>query len=224
MVQKKKNLDRLLEGLLKEDTPPVVPQSSQEFAPVESEVLKNTSLDQTVDRYLVRYEREAVPMSNVYETVSPLSTFLLTEQEEDDLDLDLGGDEEEAPAGDDMDMDLGGGDDPMAAPEGGGEAPAGGEVAAPATMATPKMNVNDFARAVARLIGNFEALLDPKSTIINRAEAYVASNYDKRTAEELVQILEVNYSLTPTDNSNTATPDNEFPDTYMPGASGGGAA
>ena len=222
----KKNLENLLENILSEDVPPPQPTSTQDFAPVESQAVKNTSLDQTVDRYLVRYEREAVPMSNVYESVEGLTSFLLKEQE--DEDLDLGGEEEEAPAddagGDELGGDLGG-DDPLGDLGGGAEdpaAPGGGEAApAPAASATPRLNVNDFARAVARLVNNFEALLDPKSTILNRAEAYIASNYDQRTAEELMQILEVNYSLTPVETANTATPEEEFPTPYTAGAWGG---
>ena len=135
--------------------------------------------------------------------------------------------EEDAPA-DDAGGDLGGGDLGDLGGDLGGDAPADG--AAPAAggqpvVATPKINLNDFARSVARLANNFQALLDPRSTIINRAEAYITNNYDQRTAQELMQILEVNYSLTPTDVENTATPgESEFPQPYAAGAFGGGAA
>ena len=221
MTKKKQNsFDLFLETLLKEDVPPPVPQSSQDFAPVAPP--KNISLDQSIDRYFVRYEKESTPTNEMQEALAIKNKSFLLEQ--------LGPDEEEEPApeedapADDAGGDLGGGD----LGDLGGDAPA--DPAAPAAggqpvVATPKINLNDFARSVARLANNFQALLDPKSTIINRAEAYITNNYDQRTAQELMQILEVNYSLTPTDVENTATPgESEFPQPYAAGAFGGGAA
>ncbi len=221
MTKKKQNsFDLFLETLLKEDVPPPVPQSSQDFAPVAPP--KNISLDQSIDRYFVRYEKESIPTNEMQEALAIKNKSFLLEQ--------LGPDEEEEPApeedapADDAGGDLGGGD----LGDLGGDAPA--DPAAPAAggqpvVATPKINLNDFARSVARLANNFQALLDPKSTIINRAEAYITNNYDQRTAQELMQILEVNYSLTPTDVENTATPgESEFPQPYAAGAFGGGAA
>lgn len=226
MTKKKPNqFDVFLEYLLKEDVPPVPPQSSQEFAPVAPP--KNISLDQSIDRYFVRYEKESIPTNEVQEALAIKNKSFLYEQ------LDKPEDEEEpAPeddAADDAGGDLGGGDlgdlggdlgSPPADDAGAAPAPGGQPV-----VATPKINLNDFARSVARLANNFQALLDPKSTIINRAEAYITNNYDQRTAQELMQILEVNYSLTPTDVQNTATPgESEFPQPYTAGAYGGGAA
>lgn len=217
-MPKKTRLDNLLENLLKEDVPPTPPESSQEFAPVEQ---KNISLDQTVDRYLVRYEREAIPTNEVYESLDHLAeqlddAGLDDEPLEDEPPADAGG-EDEGGLGD-LGGDLGGGDD--AGDASGGDGGAVGQ--ASPVVATPRINLNDFARALARLVNNYEALLDPKTTLLNRAEAYIASNYDQRTAEELMQILEVNYNLAPATNENTATPDNEFPEPYTAGAWGGG--
>jgi len=180
---------------------------------------------------IVRYEKESIPTNEMQEALAIKNKSFLFEQ--------LGPDEEEEPApeedapaddapADDAGGDLGGGDLGDLGGDLGGDAPADG--AAPAAggqpvVATPKINLNDFARSVARLASNFQALLDPRSTIINRAEAYITNNYDQRTAQELMQILEVNYSLTPTDVENTATPgESEFPQPYAAGAFGGGAA
>ena len=230
MTKKKQNsFDLFLETLLKEDVPPPVPQTSQDFAPVTPP--KNISLDQSIDRYFVRYEKESIPTNEMQEALAIKNKSFLFEQ--------LGPDEEEEPApeedapaddapADDAGGDLGGGDLGDLGGDLGGDAPADG--AAPAAggqpvVATPKINLNDFARSVARLANNFQALLDPRSTIINRAEAYITNNYDQRTAQVLMQILEVNYSLTPTDVENTATPgESEFPQPYAAGAFGGGAA
>jgi hypothetical protein len=208
-------LDLFLEFLLKEDVPP--PESSQDFDTPQPE--KNISLDQTVDRYLIRYEQESIPINDMYESLFRKKSFML-EQLEDDL-----GDEEEVVDDDDAgdlggDLgDLGGVDDGL-----GGDAGGEDEAAKP-VLSTPKINLNDFARSVARLVNNFQALLDPKSTILNRVEAYITNNYDAKTANELMQTLETNYSLKPTDVDNTTHQgDSQFPQPYAVGAtsSGGG--
>ena len=223
--------DSLLENILAEDVPPVPPESSAEFEPVEQ---VNMSLDQVVDRYIVRYERDSIPTNEVYESFDKFhaSLFLLEQDDLEPLDDDEDLGDDDAAGGD---LDLGGGDDLPADDAGGGlggeplgggdaEAPVPGETVAPAVAATPQININDFARAMARLVGNFEALLDPKSVIINRAEAYIASNYDQRTADEFRQVLEVNYGFSPADNTNTASPtESEFPTPYTAGANGAGA-
>lgn len=254
-IHKKRSVGKttdLIESLyqfLNEDVPPVQPTSTQDFAPV-TQVMKNVSLDQAVDRYLVRYEKESLPAANgmpqppnapvaavipqpppapangVYESLNHLLEQL------DDLDEEEPADDEEAPAddgglgGETDDLggdDLGGGAGPA---DGGGAPPAGG--AAPAVPAAPvanapRINLAAFTQAVARLANNYNNLLDPKTIILNRAEAYIKNNYDERTATEMMQTLEVNYGLKPVDLSNPttgATP--EYPQPYTVGALGGG--
>lgn len=213
-------VERFMENLYRtilEDVPTPPPTSSAEFAPIETP--QNISLDQAVDRYLVRYERESIPTNNVYESLDRLLEQLDEEEPEE---------EEEAPpaddaAPDDLGGDLGGGDAGGlggGAPEGGGADPA---APAAAITNTPRINLVDFARSVARLVNNYNALLDPKSTILNRAEAYIKSNYDERTAKELMQMLETNYSLKPTEMEQATSTPEEFPQPYMAGAWGGGA-
>lgn len=216
---KTKQVSSLLEYLLKEDVPVAPPQSSQEFAPVQTP--KNISLDQTVDRYFVRYEKESIPTNDVYETRIHKKSFI-KEQLDDDLG-DLGGDDEEPEEGlDDLSGDLGG--DDLGGEDGGdlgGDAEADAGESEP-VVATPKINLNDFARSVARLVNNFQSLLDPKTVILNRAESYITNNYDQRTAQELMQVLEQNYGLKPVEVENTATQsESEFPQPYTAGAWGG---
>jgi len=233
---------------LNEDVPPTQPTSTQDFAPV-TQVMKNVSLDQAVDRYLVRYEKESLPAANgmpqppnapvaavipqppvsapaVYESLDHLLEQL------DDLDEEEPAEDEEAPAEDDGGLggatdDLGGGDD-----LGAGAAPApdasGGGGAAPAAPAapvvnTPRINLAAFTQAVARLANNYNNLLDPKTIILNRAEAYIRNNYDERTAIEMMQTLDTNYGLKPVDMSNPTTGSTpEYPQPYTVGALGSG--
>jgi len=91
---------------------------------------------------------------------------------------------------------------------------------------TPKINLNDFCRSVARLINNYDALLNPRTIIVNRIEAYIANNYDERTAKHFMQIMERNYGLHPTE-VEYGNERNEFPtpvagSALLGGGGGGG--
>lgn len=249
MRKPNKKLRRIFESLLKEDVPAQIPTNSQQFATApQSDAFMNTSLDQNVDRYLVRYERESIPMqgTNAVQSVATenfkrYSLKKIFEQEEvEDEELDLGGDEDLDLGGDeDLDLDLGGDEDldlDLGGDEGGGmdvggfdfgsggdEPSGGGGGTKPqAVMNMPQININEFARSVARLVSNYDSLLDPKSTIINRARLYIRNNYDERMAEELMQILEVAYQLTPAQATTSNVSQDTFPTPYAAGSYTGG--
>lgn len=219
------NLKNFLDDLLKEDNPTPPPENTQEVAPVEAP--KDVSLDQLVDRYLIRYEKESIPTVDDYEdelygenvdlNTSAVLKDALNEAEEDELDL--GGGEEEADPLPEEDfgteegagLDLG---DDESAPE--DDTDSDTAEAEPTVTATPQINLQDFARSVARLVNNYEQLLNPREAILNRVEAYIQSNYDKRTAEELMEILDTNYSLR-TQNEEEENQE-QFPTPYSAGA------
>jgi len=178
-------------GLIKEDEQAPYPSALRDVAPVEAPL--NVSLDQAVDKYLVRYEREAIPTSALYEkaftkrSLSSLFEAILREQ-----------DDAAAPPEEDPMADAGGGGDPAAgggADDGSGGG-GGGGAGKPLTK-TPRININNFAMSVARLINNYESLMDPKSIILNRAKQYIQTNYDERTGKELLDILSNTYDLRP---------------------------
>jgi hypothetical protein len=212
MTNKTDNLENLLENLLKEADPIQRPQSMADTAGVEK---KEHSLDQALDRYLVQYEREAIPTSEMYENtnLSKLTNYLFEQEEEaaadeedaGDLDLttpDTGGDVGPDVGGGGLDLDLGGA---------GGEADAAGEAAGPAVIETPKINLEDFARSVARLVNNVQSLIDLKSIVLNRAELYIRNNYNERTARELVDILDRSYDLKAVNQGDHHMTDANFP-------------
>lgn len=161
----------------------------KKIADFSSRPYKPVSLDQIVDRYLIRYEKESIPTAEdedmkttmmnevaVFNNIKDLTNFLF---------------EQDAPPPADL------------PPMGGG---AGGPPKPAPVLATPTINLNDFARSVARLVNNFEALLDPKTVLLNRAEAYIASNYDEKTARFFKEIMENNYGLKPQST--------EYPETH----------
>lgn len=186
--------------VLKEQMPQTeYPQQMADFAPIPQ---KNVSLDQVVDKYIVRYERESMPQSNSPgpgpTDASAPSPETLEERQLRGLMNILFEQDAPPPPPDDGGGDLGGGGGDDGG--GSGKAPEG-----PPVVNTPKINLNDFTRSMARLINNYDALLNPKSIILNRAEAYIKSNYDERTAKMFMQIMERNYGVHPTNTEYTST-------------------
>jgi hypothetical protein len=163
----------------------------------DSMIETNASLDQIVDRYLLQYEKEAVPLNAEPQEQLPQrqpvaerkrrSHFFrfLYEQETPPADA-----EATAP---DSGADIGGGD-----MSGGESTDSGGEPGEEApTAPVPKINIRDFAEGIARLVNNYQTLLDPKSVILSRAMFYISKNYSPRLAKEMMGILERDFGLTP---------------------------
>ena len=158
----------------------------------------NISLDQLVDRYLRQYEKEGVGGNSTTSDTHPMQERKASWR--DDFFKIL----KEAP-----------GDDPNAAPPGGGDAgmDAGldmgglgdmgmddmGDESAPEEKPSgpevlpPNLDVERFAELVFGLMSNYENLLDPKTTIMNRAEAFVAKNYSPRHAEKLKTFIQTKF-------------------------------
>lgn len=170
----------------------------KKIADFSKQKLKPVSLDQVIDRYLIRYEKESIPISDNIglnklpmleikngNNVKFLHKFLF--EQEDPV---AAGDEEK-PTGDDASVAT--------------DSSTGTEEKT-SVFKTPIINLNDFARSVARLINNFEALIDPKTIILNRAEAYISSNYDSQTAKQFTETMEQNYGI-----HSTST---EYPEEY----------
>lgn len=212
-MKKKKNLNEFMDFLLKEDNNIPQPQSSYETRPVDQP--KDVSLDQVVDRYIVRYEKESIPTTNSYEgemfeNVKHFGTVLTEVLNE--ADDELPAEEPADPASND-----GFGDDLGSTTEvgGGGTKQADAEAERP-IINTPQINLQEFAKNVARLVNNFETLLNPKDIILNRVENYVLTNYDQRTAEEFMSVLDTNYGLrTPEKRDEN---ENDIPTPYAAGA------
>lgn len=223
---KKPKKKGLLETLLFEAESAIAPSETD---PVN---VPDVSLDQKVDRYLVRYEKEAIPTSDDYAVDGQVQARVNAAGNPQGVALgngqpvqfeskrprkgllesllfeapgDPGEEEDPMAAGGDPAAAGGMGADPMAAggdmglgadPAAGGAAPAA--PAAPPVIDTPKMNMNNYTRAVARLINNYEALMDPKTTILNRAKEYIRVNYDEATATMFEQTMQEQFGISAT--------------------------
>ena len=192
----KNNLDSLLENVLLEDNPVPPPTNIQSFT--QPETPKNASLDQAVDRYIVRYEKESIPTSETYENELFENKVLNFK----DILKEAFLKEADEPS-----------DAPMPAPSAD---PNTGEKKEMPIMATPQINLQDFARNVARLVNNFEELLNPKDIILNRISEYIKVNYDEKTSKELMDMLNTTYSLRTLDQSEQD--DNQWPTSYAAGS------
>lgn len=104
-----------------------------------------------------------------------------------------------AGTGGDMGGDIG--SDPLGGAA-GGDAGMGGmdsgnqpEATQKPPVPKPQINLSLFTSKVARLISNFETLVDPKTIMVNRIYAFLRQNYDEKTAKEFLITLESTYEI-----------------------------
>lgn len=164
----------------------------------ESTLETNASLDQIVDRYLLQYEKEAVPLNAEPEDKLPQRQPVAERKQQRShfyrfiMEQDAPADAGAAPT------DTSGADAGVGGDTGGGDAGGGTEPGAEAAVApVPKINIRHYAEGVARLVNNYQTLLDPKSVILTRAMYYISKNYSPKLAKEMMGILERDFGLTP---------------------------
>ena len=194
--------------LLFEEGAPINPSDPQ---PIPME-LQNLSLDMAVDSYLMKYEKESLPTQQNYQVpgtdlgapgglipsntpnnpgITPTAPVGGIAMEHGFRKTFLGLLEADDAMGGDP---ATGGD--AGAPDAGGDAEAPPPPTGP-SVENPRFNVRNFAQSVARLVMNYEGLLDPKSTILNRARAYIEKNYDAGVARQMMDILATQFQLSP---------------------------
>ena len=61
--------------------------------------------------------------------------------------------------------------------------------------AVPQIDMETFAADVARLVKNYDSLLDMEAIILTKAEDYILSKYDQAHVEALLDILDLRYDL-----------------------------
>lgn len=137
------------------------------------------SLDAQVDRYLADYERNSKTESDPTDQLEwrdLVRRIILAEAPEDEEDPEAGGGGEE-----------------------GGEEEMPDDDAAVAEP-LPKLGLDDidteqFANDVARLIENYDSLLEVRRTLIRRAVNFLAKNYDEHVVKELKYALRDHHGL-----------------------------
>ena len=169
----------------------------------------DASVDEKIDKYLMQYEKDAVPLPGPDDEKGPSGAKPIGEGKFTKLSYILF--EQDAPPPDAA----------AEAPPPDAAAPSGSTEVAP----VPKINIRKFAEGIARLVNNYQSLIDPKRIILNRAQAYITKNYSTRLAKELMSILERDFDLTSKTNNQRQE---EYPPAPRAGAAGpaggGGAA
>lgn len=59
----------------------------------------------------------------------------------------------------------------------------------------PPLNLDHFAQRVARLVNNYETMLDVPAAIVDRATRFIADNYDGDTADQFEEILATQHDI-----------------------------
>jgi hypothetical protein len=133
--------------------------------------LSADSLDDQVDALFIKYENQAIGTVSEGPTLRSAMSHIF-EQE--------GGEEEagEVAAGDSEIV----GSEEMTAEQ-------------PTEERQPPLNIDNFAGSVARLIMNYDSLLDPLTVIINRAMNFLANRYDKSVVDDFTEIMAQQYGM-----------------------------
>lgn len=132
--------------------------------------LSNDSLDDQIDSLLIKYENQAI--GEINESVSLRSVMShLFEQE--------GGEEEESEIAGDPEIV---GSEEMTAEQ-------------PTEERQPPLNIDNFAGSVARLIMNFESLMDPVTVILNRSMNFLNNRYDQSVVNDFTEIMAQQYGM-----------------------------
>jgi len=130
--------------------------------------LSADSIDDQVDSLLIRYENQAI--GAIAETKSLRSVLgHLFEQDEEEEDI-AGGDDEIV------------GSEEMSVEE-------------PAEERQPPLNIDNFAGSVARLIMNYDSLLDPLTVILNRSMNFLTNRYDRSVVNDFTEIMAQQYGM-----------------------------
>lgn len=99
--------------------------------------------------------------------------------------------------------------------------------ASPADPGAGKASVNDldiesFANSVVRLIDNFDSLLEVRSTLVRRAENFLAKVYDEEVTKEFARVMREEHGIEPGKSAETVS-DEQFPAPPAARAGDGGA-
>ena len=161
------------------------------------------STDDQIDSFIIKFERDSiVPEEDlISESLKGLSLSALLEQTE----------EPDEPAAED-DQEDGDADQEVSPPMGSEDV----TVDEPAVPPKPPLDIDSFTKRVARLIENFEVLLDVRTVIMNRSFNFLLENYDKSHVDEMKQILEEQFDF------SIDSPSDEIEAPYAVGAYEGG--
>ena len=155
------------------------------------------SADDQIDSFILKFEKDSIGKEkeavSLNESLESLSLKFLLEQEEEEFEEEEF-EEEEPPdtGGDDTEE---GTDDEVDDPDPADSADVSQDIQPLEKMPKPPLDVDSFAKRVARLAMNYETLIDMKSIIVNRALNFLSENYDKEHLDEMKEILNTQFDF-----------------------------
>ena len=61
---------------------------------------------------------------------------------------------------------------------------------------SPELDIEVFSAEVARLIQNYDSLLDMEALIVNKAKSFLRDKYDEPTADHFEELLDIRFGIT----------------------------
>lgn len=102
--------------------------------------------------------------------------------------------------------------------EGGGEEPAG----EPAKLSLDDLDLESFANGVARLIENYDSLLEVRNTLLRRARGFLAKGYEPDVVQEFERVMRESHGMADGESEQDIA-DEDFPAPGADRAGEGGA-
>ena len=172
------------------------------------------SVDRQIDALLLRYESSSIlEPDSLKESLIAKSLKILLEQEEEGEEGEEFEEGEEEPAAEETDSEATDADSGTSGAE-------GIKASKPGNESTPNLDVDDFTGKCVRLIMNYKNLLRVEEAIINRIRNFLDNNYGDEHVERFLATLENDYGLSITEFQDNS-PDNNIPEKFSAGASGG---
>jgi len=140
------------------------------------------SLDDQLDSLILMYEKDAIKKDDIAESLHYLSLGALLKEQEEEPAEEGGDDTAEAPA-----------EEPS---EPSGSESMDPEVKPATSQKVPNLDIDEFAINIARMIMNYESLLDVKKVIINRAKNHLDKNYGDAYVKRFLETLEEQFGIT----------------------------
>jgi len=166
------------------------------------------SVDDQIDAFIVKYERDSIPRiddDTLSESLLDLSLLsLLLEQPVDTTDTET----TEAEEGETEEVSEPVSDEDI------------GDVEPASKSPKPPIDIDSFSRRIARLALNFETLLEVKGAIVRRALKFLEENYDSNHADRFVDILNTKFDFEIGEKEET--PEAPFAVGAYAGGTGGG--
>jgi hypothetical protein len=177
----------------KEELFKIISEQIDEMKPVDMSNATNAgrlskdSADDQIDSYILKFENESITSDidqEISESLKKLSLLSILREQEEDVEAEEEF-EEESPGEEATDAEPG---------EPAGSEDMSAEEAAPDIQKLP-LDVDAFAKKVARLSMHAVTILDIPTVVVNRALNFLKENYDQEHVLKMIDILNTDFDF-----------------------------